>query len=394
MSILNLLPLKLGFAYLHFSIMAPVEIVYFLAIVATTFNSLVMAGYNEYVDMLLVLGECRMNNTAAARVYAQRFPHRRGPSRREFPALVRRARQTGRLSAYPIRCQIYRPYRNEVNIINVLATVEAFPHKSIREIARDTGLSNTTIFRIMKDHNLRAYKMSFHQALQPSDWEKRLRFCHWAQRRLAQDPQFFRNVLWTDESTFCSTGEVNHHNFRYWSETNPHWVRIIDDQHRFKVNVWCGIYQGRIIGPHFFEETLNGAVFYRFLNEEFLNLIEDIPLAQRNTMWLQLDGCPSHYSINVRSRIKEMFPERSIGRGLHIEWPPRSPDLTVMDYFLWGRLKDIVYQEMPQSIEDMKNKIKLATSSISVAEIESAERNFRDRLLKCINEEGRIFEHL
>lgn len=188
MSILNLLPLKLGFAYLHYSIMAPVEIVYFLAIVATTFNSLVMAGYNEYVDMLLVLAECRMNNTAAARVYAQRFPHRRHPSRREFPALVRRARQTGRLSAYPIRCQIYRPYRNEVNIINVLATVEAFPHKSIREIARDTGLSNTTIFRIMKDHNLRAYKMSFHQALQPSDWEKRLRFCHWAQRRLAHDP--------------------------------------------------------------------------------------------------------------------------------------------------------------------------------------------------------------
>jgi hypothetical protein len=35
---------------------------------------------------------------------------------------------------------------------------------------------------------------------------------------------------------------------------------------------------------------------------------------------------------------------RWIGRGGSITWPPRSPDLTPLDFFLWGYAKNIVYQ--------------------------------------------------
>jgi hypothetical protein len=37
------------------------------------------------------------------------------------------------------------------------------------------------------------------------------------------------------------------------------------------------------------------------------------------------------------------FPNRSVGRDGPTPWPPRSPDITPLDFFLWGYVKDKVY---------------------------------------------------
>jgi hypothetical protein len=41
-----------------------------------------------------------------------------------------------------------------------------------------------------------------------------------------------------------------------------------------------------------------------------------------------------------------------------IEWPPRSPDLTAPDFFLWGYLKSKVYANKPNNLEDLKAPIR------------------------------------
>lgn len=64
-------------------------------------------------------------------------------------------------------------------------------------------------------------------------------------------PDFFNYVLWSDEATFRSNGEVNRHNMRYWAYENPHWMRAVDNQRYWTLNTWCGIIGERIIGPHF-----------------------------------------------------------------------------------------------------------------------------------------------
>lgn len=48
------------------------------------------------------------------------------------------------------------------------------------------------------------------------------------------------------------------------------------------------------------------------------------------------DGAPAHFSHNVRDYLKVTFQENGIGRGGHISWPPRSPDLNPCDFYLWG----------------------------------------------------------
>lgn len=186
----------------------------------------------------------------------------------------------------------------------------------------------------------------------------------------------------------------NRHNCHYWSDENPHWVRLIDHQHRWSLNVWCGIADSRIIGPHFFEETLNGERYLQFLQRDLFGLFEDVPYATRLNMWFQQDGAPPHYARSVRNFLDERFPQKWIGRGGPVLWPPRSPDLTSPDFFLWGYVKDVVFREPPTDRENMKDRIRAACRAITPAMVEATVRNFEKRVNLCIQENGRHFEHL
>jgi hypothetical protein len=39
-------------------------------------------------------------------------------------------------------------------------------------------------------------------------------------------------------------------------------------------------------------------------------------------------------------------------------WPPRSPNLTPPDFFLWGLLKGCVYSNKPRIIDTLKDAIR------------------------------------
>ena len=59
----------------------------------------------------------------------------------------------------------------------------------------------------------------------------------------------------------------------------------------------------------------------------------------------QHDGAPENYSRLVTHHLNRTFPERWIGRGGHVQWPARSPNLTPLDFCLWGWMKSEVYKE-------------------------------------------------
>ena len=46
-----------------------------------------------------------------------------------------------------------------------------------------------------------------------------------------------------------------------------------------------------------------------------------------------------------------------ISRNGDCNWPPRSCDLTSLDSFLWGYVKDKVYADAAQFIQELKEKI-------------------------------------
>ena len=120
-----------------------------------------------------------------------------------------------------------------------------------------------------------------------------------------------------------------------WASENPNAVRE-EPLHSEKIGVWCGMSRQRIIGSIFFEETIKTAAYMEIFNT-FVNQLDDEELS---VGYFQQDGATSHTSHASMAEIQTFFGDRVISKGL---WPPRSPDLTPPDYFLWGYLRGRVY---------------------------------------------------
>lgn len=215
------------------------------------------------------------------------------------------------------------------------------------------GISKSLIQRILRANILHPYHIVLHQALLDIDFDRWLDHCQWLREMYRENPNFLNHVLWTDEATFSSDGQVNLHNMHYSSTENPHWMREVDHQHKWCLNVWCGILSDRIIGPFIFDGHLNAESYLSFLTDELPLLLEDTSLETRRTMWFQHDGCPAHYAQIVRCHLDNKFPHRWIGRGSLFPWWARSPDLTVLDFYLWGRIKGLIYQIRPTTRDNM-----------------------------------------
>ena len=70
-------------------------------------------------------------------------------------------------------------------------------------------------------------------------------------------------------------------------------------------------------------------------------------------MYFQHDGAPSHYTRHVMQHLNDTFPNRWIGHGSTINWPPRSPDLTPLDFCLWGLMKSEVYRKKVDTRDEL-----------------------------------------
>ena len=74
-------------------------------------------------------------------------------------------------------------------------------------------------------------------------------------------------------------------------------------------------------------------------------------------MYFQHDGAPPHYTRHAREYLNESFPNRWLGRGGPVAWPPRSPDLTPLDYYLWGHMKTLLYETKVESRAALRDRI-------------------------------------
>ncbi|GFX07027.1 DUF4817 domain-containing protein [Trichonephila clavipes] len=55
---------------------------------------------------------------------------------------------------------------------------------------------------------------------------------------------------------------------------------------------------------------------------------------------------------------------RLISRFGPVDWPPRSCDLTPLDYFLWSYVKSLVYADKPQTLDHLEDNIRHVIADI------------------------------
>ncbi|KOC63370.1 hypothetical protein WH47_04088 [Habropoda laboriosa] len=194
------------------------------------------------------------------------------------------------------------------------------------------------------------------------------------------------------EASFINHDLLNLRNMHYWSIENPRWLRSVDKQKLWRVNVWCGILNKQIIDSYFISGTLNREKNVTFLQNRPQMLVHDAPLDIQNisldirqSMWFQQDGCPAHSARNVTKFLSNKFGDRWIGRSGSNKWPVRSPVLTPLDFYLWEKLKEQVYREKLTTKVDVQERIKRACSVIDTNEICEAVSSVLQRFRLCIS---------
>lgn len=269
------------------------------------------------------------------------FPHRPTPSPKGIRKMYLKIRQTGSVFNRP-KSGRPRTATDEKHEVVVIASVYEKRQQSLKEVALETGCSITSVWKILRRHKFHPYGVKLTQELSGTDFVKRLDFCEIMEGKV-REPNFLRNVCFSDESTFHLTGYVNRHNCRYWCESNPNEYREAHTQRPKKRNVWAGILGNEIIGPFFIDGNLDGAKYILLLHNQIVPAMR-VSAARQNIPWVdvyfQQDGAPAHFAVLVRQYLDLVFPNRWIGRLGPMEWPARSPDLTPLDFYLWGFVKD------------------------------------------------------
>ena len=75
-------------------------------------------------------------------------------------------------------------------------------------------------------------------------------------------------------------------------------------------------------------------------------------------------------------------------------WPARSPDLTPLDYFLWGHVINEIYKCTYNEIDDLKLALGNILNGINNLVMWNAVHSLRRRVQLCIENNGYHFEQL
>ncbi|GFS95952.1 uncharacterized protein TNCV_4277451 [Trichonephila clavipes] len=69
--------------------------------------------------------------------------------------------------------------------------------------------------------------------------------------------------------------------------------------------------------------------------------------------------------------LKDTLGDRLISRFGPVNRPPRSCDLTPLDYFLWDYVKSLVYADKPQTLDHLQDNIRRVIADIRPERLEN-----------------------
>jgi len=106
------------------------------------------------------------------------------------------------------------------------------------------------------------------------------------------------------------------------------------------------------------------------------------------TLWFQQDGATAHTAVISIAALRHLFPQWVISHFGDVPWPPRLPDLTAPDFFLWGYLKSKVYSNRPTDLHTLKENIPEEIAKLSEETLQAVMCSFLTRVHLLIEEGG------
>ena len=111
-------------------------------------------------------------------------------------------------------------------------------------------------------------------------------------------------------------------------------------------------------------------------------------------LWFMQDGATCHCTERVLTWLHSKISARIISRRSAIPWPPQSPDLNPLDFWLWGYLGKMIFDANPQTVSNLMQTVENARGTITPAQVVKAATNFEKRSHICIQENAGHFQQL
>jgi DDE superfamily endonuclease len=267
-------------------------------------------------------------------------------------------------------------------------------HLTQREIAHETGISQRTVGRILKnDLQLRCFKK--HRATELTEANKLARL-HRARQLLNKYPASRVNfIVFTDEKVFTVARPTNSQNDRVYARVGTAkkqvaTARLLRTRATFSrsLMVSVGVSALGTTSIHFIEPgvKVNGQYYREVLLMD--KLLPDIRQLSEFYVFQQ-DSAPAHRARETVDLLTRETPE-FIPPTL---WPPNSPDLNPVDYKVWSVMQEKVYKERIKDVDELRSRILTAWDEMDQRVIDTAVRQWRTRLRACVKAKGGHFEH-
>ncbi|GFW54505.1 uncharacterized protein TNCV_2231791 [Trichonephila clavipes] len=160
-------------------------------------------------------------------------------------------------------------------------------------------------------------------------------------------------------------------------------IKVKERANSRKLQLNMRLWAGGIIGPYFFKNdeghnvTVNGDRYRAMITNFFIPELNNHDVQE---LWFQQDGATCHTARATIDLLKDTFGDRLISRFGPVNGPPRSCDLTPLDYFLWVYVKSLVYADKPQTLDHLEDNIRRVIADIRPQMLEKVIENWTSRL--------------
>jgi len=278
--------------------------------------------------------------------------------------------------------------RSEEFLTGVACAIEADPTASIRSMAKDLGVSEKTIRRSVGDLGAFSYVRRKRQLLTEATKARRVekgrKLLNWLKSNSSTVRIFSDKKNWTVDQA------RNSRNDRYLAYCVDEVPPINATKHPQSA-MMLGVVSsdGKKMPPYWFPKGLKVGT------QEYLHVLQTVvkPWIDQNYpnggyVWQQ-DSAPSHKSKQTqdwcKANLKKFWPWTI--------WPPSSPDLSPLDYGIWGNVERKACARSHRNVDELKASVEEHWASMEEDFIKRTCSAFRPRLEAMLEAGGGHFEN-